>query len=108
MGFPTTPSPQRGSPSEIPSQRATGAEGAPRIEVADLLLREPLQVDLRTLFENDLQGGPVEVQTSATGTVPDDTPFLGGSGFSLDVTLVNSFDPPPDDPLLDQCAAYLP
>lgn len=61
-----------------------------------------------TLFENDLQGGPVEVQTSATGTVPDDTPFLGGSGFSLDVTLVNSFDPPPDDPLLDQCAAYLP
>ncbi|HTY18871.1 MAG TPA: hypothetical protein VMH82_14175 [Myxococcota bacterium] len=48
------------------------------------------------------------MQTSATGTVPDDTPFLGGSGFSLDVTLVNSFDPPPDDPLLDQCAAYLP
>ena len=66
----------------------------------------PLQADLRTLFQNNFQGGPVEVQTSASGTIPDDTPFLGGSGFSLNVTLVNSFSPPPGDPLLDQCAAY--
>jgi hypothetical protein len=67
----------------------------------------PLQVDLRTLFANKFAGGPVKVQASATGTVPKGTPFLQGSAFALNVTLVNSFSPPPDDPLLDECAAFL-
>jgi len=67
----------------------------------------PLQADLRTLFANNFRGGPAAVQASATGTVPKGTPFLQGSAFALDVTLVNSFAPPPDDPLLEECAAFL-
>jgi hypothetical protein len=69
-------------------------------------LQAPLQADLRTLFESNFQSGPVVVQTSATGTVPQNVILLGGAPFSLNVTIENSFNPPPQDPLLTQCDEF--
>jgi hypothetical protein len=65
----------------------------------------PLQADLRTLFESDFQSGPVVVSTSAAGTVPQGVALFGGSPFSLNVTIENSFDAP-QDPLLTDCDQF--
>lgn len=70
-------------------------------------VEDELQVDLLSLFRSNFQGGPAVVETSATGTVPPEVVFLGGSEFALDVTLFNSFTPP-GDPLLQECASFQP
>lgn len=69
-------------------------------------VQSPLQVDLLSLFRNNFQSGPAKVVASAQGTVPSDVLFFGGAGFSMDITLLNSFATP-QDPLLTQCDAFL-
>ena len=50
--------------------------------------------------------GPVAVDTQADGVTPLDVLLLGGRAFSKQVKILNSLQPP-EDPLLDECAAFL-
>jgi hypothetical protein len=68
-------------------------------------IEEPLEVDLRALLANGFTAGPVAVDAEAEGTIPPDVVFLGGLPFSIHAKILNSLTPP-EDPLLDECAAF--
>lgn len=69
-------------------------------------IEDQLGLDLRALLRNRFAAGPVVVDTQAQGVIPSDVALLGGRPFSMQVTILNSLQPP-HHPLLDECAALL-
>lgn len=69
-------------------------------------IEDELGLDLRALLRNRFLAGPVSVETEAAGTIPPDIALLGGQPFRLAVTILNSLQRP-EDPLLDECDAFL-
>jgi hypothetical protein len=69
-------------------------------------IEDELALDLRPLLRNRFTAGPVAVETEAAGTIPADVALLGGQPFRLAVTILNSLQRP-EDPLLDECDAFL-
>jgi hypothetical protein len=69
-------------------------------------IEDDLALDLRALLLNRFAAGPVAVDTEAQGVIPSDVALLGGRPFSMQVTILNSLQPP-QHPLLAECAALL-
>lgn len=69
-------------------------------------IEDEIEVDLRALLRNRFAAGPVAVETQAQGVIPPDVALLGGRPFSMQLTILNSLQPP-QHPLLDECDALL-
>ena len=70
------------------------------------MIEDTVKADLRSLLVSRFQAGPIAVETSGEGTIPADVPLLGGQPFAMNVKILNAFAPP-EDPLLDECEAFL-
>lgn len=67
--------------------------------------REEVGADLRTFLASGLTSGPISVEATAEGELPEHILALGGQPFELHLKILSSLTPPQEDPLLSECRA---